>query len=177
MPNTKRSQTVPDALRPTYDALAERTDAFCAAHLNAEYATLCRELAAALARKRPSPLASGKPEAWACGIVYALGNFNYLFDKTQTPYMRSSDLCALFGVGKSTGAAKAKQIRDLFKLSPFDHHWCLPSRLATRSTVWYITVNGYIVDARQMPRDVQAVAFEKGLIPYIPADRQPGDEE
>ena len=166
------TETVPEAMRSAYEAIIALLNPFCAQHLSDEYATLCRELAAALARKRPSPLASGKPAVWACGIVYALGNFNYLFDKTQTPYMRSSDLCALFGVGKSTGAAKAKQIRDLFKLSPFDHHWCLPSRLATRSTVWYITVNGYIVDARQMPRDVQAAAYEKGLIPYIPADRQ-----
>jgi hypothetical protein len=28
------------------------------------------------------------------------------------------------------------------------------------------------VDIRECPREVQEVAFEKGLIPYIPADRQ-----
>ena len=27
------------------------------------------------------------------------------------------------------------------------------------------------MDIRQAPREVQEVAFEKGLIPYIPADR------
>jgi hypothetical protein len=32
-------------------------------------------------------------------------------------------------------------------------------------------VNGVLVDLRMMPREVQEIAFEKGLIPYIPADR------
>ena len=38
------------------------TDQFCRDHLNDEYAVLCRKLAEKLARKRPSPLARGKPE-------------------------------------------------------------------------------------------------------------------
>jgi hypothetical protein len=29
-----------------------------------------------------------------------------------------------------------------------------------------------LVDLRQMPRDLQEIAFAKGLIPYIPADRK-----
>ena len=33
-------------------------------------------------------------------------------------------------------------------------------------------VNGLLVDLRDMPRDVQEIAFAKGLIPYIPADRK-----
>ncbi len=37
--------------------------------------------------------------------------------------------------------------------------------------IWYVKVNGLIVDVRHMPREVQEVAYEKGLIPYIPADR------
>jgi Domain of unknown function (DUF6398) len=60
MPAAKRSLTVPDPMRPAYSAIVERTDAFCAAHLDPECATLCRELAAALARKRPSPIGRGR---------------------------------------------------------------------------------------------------------------------
>ena len=40
------------------EALIEMTDAFCREFLNEEYAELCRKLATALARKRPSPLTS-----------------------------------------------------------------------------------------------------------------------
>jgi hypothetical protein len=38
--------------------------------------------------------------------------------------------------------------------------------------VWMAEVNGLLVDVRNMPRDVQEIAYEKGLIPYIPADQE-----
>jgi Domain of unknown function (DUF6398)/Protein of unknown function (DUF4058) len=37
----------------------------CKEHLNDEYAALSRKLAEKLARKRPSPILSGGPNAWA----------------------------------------------------------------------------------------------------------------
>ncbi|MBV8555924.1 MAG: hypothetical protein JO116_10190, partial [Planctomycetaceae bacterium] len=48
--------TVPPTVRPVYDKIVALTDAFCRDHLTEEYAALCRNLAGALARKRPSPL-------------------------------------------------------------------------------------------------------------------------
>jgi hypothetical protein len=33
---------------------------------------------------------------------------------------------------------------------------------------WMISVNGLIVDARSMPIEIQEIAYEKGLIPYVP---------
>ena len=33
-------------------------------------------------------------------------------------------------------------------------------------------VNGLLVDLRDMPREVQEIAFEDALIPYIPDDRK-----
>jgi hypothetical protein len=47
----------------------------------------------------------------------------------------------------------------------------LPSRVDRNPMIWILKVNGYMVDIRSMPREVQVIAFEKGLIPYIPADR------
>jgi hypothetical protein len=155
-------------MRPTFEAIVGLTDTVCKEHLNEEYAQLCRQLAAALARKRPSPLAKGRPETWACGIAYTIGSVNFLFDKTQTPYMRAEQLCGLFGVSKSTGAAKACAIRDLFQMIPFDPRWCLPSKLADNPLAWLIEVDGLIVDARHAPRAIQEEAFRLGLIPYIP---------
>jgi hypothetical protein len=34
--------------------------------------------------------------------------------------------------------------------------------------VWMAEVNGLLVDIRAMPREVQVIAYEKGLMPYIP---------
>lgn len=139
--------------------------------MNDEYAELSRQLAATLGRKRPSPIIRGKPEVWACAIVYALGTVNFLFDKSNSPHIRADELCAVFGVSQSSGANKAKLIRDMLKMYHFDPNWCLPSRMDRNPRAWYIMVNGLIVDARAMPREVQEIAYEKGLIPYIPADR------
>jgi hypothetical protein len=33
-----------------------------------------------------------------------------------------------------------------------------------------------MMDVRRAPREVQEIAFQKGLIPYIPADRPPNSE-
>lgn len=146
-------------------------DEFCREHLNEEYASLCRKLAEKLARKRPSPLLSGKPNAWACGIVRTIGMHNFLGDKTQKPYMKISDISREFGVGESTASARTATIKKLFDFSPLDFEWSLPSRADKNPLIWMLSVNGFLMDIRQAPREAQEVAFEQGLIPYIPADR------
>ena len=147
-------------------------DQFCEDHLNGEYAVLCRKMAEKLARKRPSPLLHGKPETWASGIVRTIGWVNFLGDPSQTPHMKMTEIDQGFGVSAASGAAKSKAIRDLLKMRPFDPDWTLPSRMEDNPLVWMLSVNGFLMDIRQAPRDAQVVAFEKGLIPYIPADRQ-----
>ena len=166
----KTSESVPAALEPAYSAIVNLTESVCKQYLNSDYATLARYLAAALARKRPSPIIKGKPATWACGILYALGTVNFLFDKTQTPHMRSDELCTAFGVSQSGGAAKAKLIRDLLKIYTLDPNWCLPGNVENNPMIWTLQVNGMLVDVRHMPREIQVIAYEKGLIPYIPAD-------
>jgi len=150
-------------------------DQFCKEHLNEEYAVLCRELAEKLARKRPSPLLHGSPNAWASGIVRAVGGVNFLHDKSQTPYMRSTDIDHYLGTSPSSGAAKLAVIRKMLKMYQLDPNWTLPSRLEDNPMVWMLQVNGFMVDVRHAPREVQEIAFNKGLIPYIPADRQKGE--
>lgn len=171
----QHSKAVPTAMQSAYAAIVALTDSFCQQYLTPEYATLCHKLVAALARKRPSPLSRGKPEVWACGVVYALGQVNFLFDKSQTLHMRADELCAAFGVSQSSGANKARVINDMFGIVQFDPRWCLPSLLDENPLLWMLEVNGFFVDIRTMPRAVQEIAYQKGLIPYIPADRQPSE--
>jgi hypothetical protein len=161
---------VPEKVRPAYDTIVAKIDDFCRDHLTAEYAELCRKLAGALARKRPSPLTRGKPESWAAGIVRAVGWVNFLGDPEQTPHMKTADIDRALGVSEATGSAKSTAIRDLFKMNRFDPDWTLPSRMDRNPLAWMISVNGLIVDARTMPREVQEEALSKGLIPYIPGE-------
>ena len=145
---------------------------FCNEHLNEEYKVLCCKLAEKLGRKRPSPLLQGSPNAWASGIVRAIGGVNFLQDKSQTPYMKSTDIDHCLGTSPSSGAAKLAAIRKMFKMHQLDPNWTLPSRLDDNPMVWMLLVNGFMLDVRDAPREVQEMAFNKGLIPYIPADRQ-----
>jgi hypothetical protein len=170
MPAIKKSEKVPRDMQERFDAIVALTDKVCKEHLDEEYAQLARQ-AAALCRKRPSPLASGRADGWACGIVYALGFVNFLFDKSQHPYMSAADLCAAFGVAKGTGAAKSKIVRDALDMIQMDPNWYRPSQMDDNLMAWMIMVDGLIVDARSMPLEVQEIAYQKGLIPYVPGER------
>jgi len=162
-----RTAKIPKGMEGIYATLTEITDRFCAGHLNQEYAELAHAAIAALCRKRPSPLNSGSPRVWACAILLALGQINFLSDKSSKPHMATADLRGHFDVAESTASNKAKQVRTLLNMHPFDHKWMLPSKLSNSSLPWMIQVNGLIVDARDLPVEIQEVAVQKGLIPYV----------
>ncbi|MGO9465197.1 MAG: DUF6398 domain-containing protein [Isosphaeraceae bacterium] len=150
------------------------TDQFCHEHLNDEYAVVCWQLAEKLARKRPSPLLRGSPNSWASGIVRTVGWVNFLHDKSQTPHIPLSEIDAIFGISESNGAAKLKAIRTMLRLHQFDPEWTLPGQMDDNPLIWTLEINGLMIDVRRAPRNIQEIAFKKGLIPYIPADRPKG---
>lgn len=127
-------------------------DRFCNEHLNEAYAVLCRKMVQQLSRKRPSPLLQGSPNAWASGIVRAVGGVNFLHDKSQSPYMRSTDIDRHLGTSPSSGAVKLAAIREMLHRHQLDPHWMLPSRLEDNPLVWMLRVNGHMVDVRHAPR-------------------------
>lgn len=172
MARASKSERVPKEMQARFDEIVALTNAVCQAHLNEEYAQLARQAAAALCRKRPSPLVNGRAGSWACGIVYALGFVNFLFDKSQEPHLSADQLCAAFGVSKGTGSAQSKKVRDILNMFQLDPNWSLPSRLDRNPMAWLITINGLIVDARSLPLEMQQIAYQKGLIPYIPGERE-----
>lgn len=166
MAKSQKSETVPKVMQEKFDRITAITDAFAQQHLNEEYATLIRQATAALCRKRPSPLMSGRDKTWACGITHAIGMINFLFDRSQNPYMIAKDLYAEFGVGESTGQSKSKQVRDTLKMSQMDLDWCLPNRIDENPMAWLLSVNGMIIDARSAPPEVQDRLAAAGLIPH-----------
>ena len=163
-----KSEKVPRALQAKFGEITAITDAFATEHLNDEYRQLIRYAVAALCRKRPSPVATGKANTWACGVTHAVGIVNFLFDSSQAPHMKASDLYWTFGIGQSTGQGKSKLVRDLLNMGQLDPEWTLPSRIASNPMAWMVMVDGMIVDIRRMPRELQEAAFAKGLIPYVP---------
>ncbi|MDP1662748.1 MAG: DUF6398 domain-containing protein [Phycisphaerales bacterium] len=174
--------TVGRTHRERYLAIVERTDWYCANHLqplHGEYALYCRVMAAALCGKR-SPVVEGKasPQGWAAAIVAALGFVNFLSDPDFPPVKTIAEVAAGFGVSESSMQAKSRQIRKLLGLGQFDPEWTLPSLMMRNPLVWMLeSPSGMIVDIRSRPRSEQVLAFEAGLIPFVPADEAGGDDE
>ena len=123
-------------------------------------------------QEAPEPGSFRTTTNWACGIVYVLGRINFLDDKSFSPHMTTADLCAAFDVGESTVHAKARAIEKAIGVGPFDPQWTLPSLVEKNPLFWMAEVNGLLVDLRDMPREIQEIAFQDRLIPYIPADRK-----
>jgi len=172
---TSRAPRVPKAMRPKFGEIMALVDPFCEEYLDEEYAELCRQLTAKLARKRPSPLEKGLAKSWAAAIVYTIGRVNFLFDKSGTPYLSATDLSKGFNVGKGTASGKSTQIMKMLNIRQFEPEWTRPSQMDHNPMAWFIMVNGLIVDARSMPIEIQREAYQRGMIPYVPADR-PAEE-
>lgn len=163
-----KSEDVPKNMQDKYLEIINLTDAFCNENLNEEYAQFTRYVIAKLCRKRPSPLSKGKAKTWACGAVHAIGTINFLFDKSQTVYISASELYKKFDIGQSTGQSKSKIIRDLLKMHQMDYNWILPSKLEDNPMIWMLSINGMIMNIKDLPIEVQEQAFEQGMIPYVP---------
>jgi hypothetical protein len=111
---------VPRAIRPRVAEIVAITDGLCRGCLDREYAELGRELVARLARKRPSPLARGDVRIWAAGALYALGQINFLFDRSQQPHLTADQLAVQLDVVKTTMANKATTIRRTLDLGYYE---------------------------------------------------------
>ena len=162
--------SVPQNMQADFAEVTRVTDDFCKTLLNEEYALICGKIAAALCRKRPSPMAQGNLTHWVAGIIHAAGFVNFLWDKSQKPYMRAAEISERFGISNNTVSLKSKDIQRVLRLGPLDPRYCLPSRLADNPLAWMVQINGFIVDVRHMPKAVQEEALRKGLIPCLPED-------
>jgi hypothetical protein len=162
---------IPSAMRDRAQAIIDVADAACHEHLDDEYGRLARTLVARLARKRPSPLAHGDVRIWAAGVIYALGQVNFLFDRSQTPHMSADGLAEALGVVRTTMANKAGLINKTLGLGIFEPGLTRVTVLEQHPIAWLVEVDGLIVDARMLPAELQKEARRRGLIPDIDAPR------
>lgn len=70
-----------------------------------------------MGRKRNKPLDRGDLKIWAATTVYAVGVTNFLFDRSNTPYLPAEEIRAYFGgVSQATITDKGKKIRDMLEM-------------------------------------------------------------
>ena len=101
--------------------------------------------------------------------MYGLGQVNFLSDPGTKPFATPDQLSAAFGVAKSTMGSKAKQVRDLLRIDYFSPEFQRADVIGQNLAVWIVQVDGLLMDVRQLPVEVQAEAWQLGLIPYLPA--------
>lgn len=168
--------TIPADQRERFLEVVAVIDQFCDRHLNAEYAKAGHRMAAYLFQPG-SPAMKGKPEGWAAGVLYAVGKVNFLSDPSQTPHLPLEEIAKGVGVSPATMHNKGRTLWEGLSLMQFDPEFTVESNLDRNPLIWILEVNGFPMDIRDLPREAQVVAFEKGLIPYIPADRPAGTEK
>ncbi len=156
--------------RERYAELIEIIDELCDSRLDVEYRDVCRELAAELCQDG-SPILSGKATSWAAGIIWSIGRVNFLSDPSFEPSMTKTEFARAIGVSAATIGSKSRDIWNGLELTPLDPDFTVASRLDSNPMVWMVEVDGFIMDMRSAPRELQEAAYEEGLIPYIPADR------
>lgn len=162
------SPKVPKAMQVKFTAIVALAEPFCAQFLDENYRKLIVEATVALCRKRPSPLLRGRENIWAAAIIHAVGTVNFLFDSSQTPHCRASQIYEFFDTAASTSQNKSKEIRDMLGMSMSHFKWLLPSRLESHPHIWIVQVNGLYMDVRDLPLDIQQQAYERGIIPFLP---------
>lgn len=162
---------IPVALRDRVQQIIDVTDTACRAHLDEEYGLLTRRLVARVARKRPSPLTRGDARIWAAGAIYAVGQINFLFDCTQTPHMTAKQLAEALGVVQTTMANKAGIINRLLDVGIFELDLTRVAMIEQHPMAWLIEVDGFILDARTLPVELQDEARRRGLIPDLEGRR------
>lgn len=97
-----------------------------------------------------------------------IGMCNFLFDKSFERYVSANELYDWFQVSSSTGQARSKLVRDTLKMGQMDTNWMTKHRMDKSPLVWLVSVDGMVIDIRDAPRELQEVAFEQGIIPYLP---------
>jgi len=176
MSNDTTTNEIPMPFRERYADLVEIIDAFCAAYLDDEYRDVSRQLAADMCQDG-SPLLKGKTRSWAAGIIWSIGRVNFLSDKSFEPTMTQPEFAKAIGVSAATISAKSRDIWNGLELMQSDPDYTVASQADRNPLIWMVEVDGFIMDLRTAPREIQEAAYEQGLIPYIPADRNLADQE
>lgn len=155
---TMRDKELIEARR---SCLVEATGSFCREFVNDEYADLCKRLIDKMARKRTVPFLTGRLEIWAAAVLYAIGQINFLFDKSFEPYMSSDDVCGCFGANETTVSGKAKSIRDMFKMNYYDEEFSTQHMRENNPLKDLVMIDGLIVPKKFLPPDILRVLEEQ----------------
>ena len=131
-------------VEPIKFKLTKLISPFCKQYLDDEYDKLCEKMIDKMARKQIPPFLSGKLEVWAASIIYAIGQVNFLFDKSSKPHVSGENIATYFKVSQSTIGQKAKTIRDMFKMSYYNEEFLI-KKMQNYFPKFGMTESGFII--------------------------------
>lgn len=85
-------------------------------YLDDEFKSINVKLANELVGRDDISFEDDDVEMWACGIVFAVGQLNFLFDGLYHPHITRDDVCGYFAVGRINANNKARDIRRILNL-------------------------------------------------------------
>ena len=74
-------------------------------------------------------------------------------------------------------ASKGRLIMNTLGIGPLDVEYSRQSIVAENPLAWLVSINGLLVDARGLSRDLQAECVQRGLIPFMPSETEPPETE
>ena len=126
---------IPPKYQEKYAVIAEMIASYCDSRFDEDVKALCLHALQKLCRKRTEPMATGRNNMWAAGIIYAIAqncnmignNGNMLLGRPKYK-LKSDDLCEALGVSKGGVSEKAKAIRKELAITQGKEEWLLPSQ-------------------------------------------------
>ncbi len=159
---------IPEELQTRFRDIVQITDRVCQERLDGEYREVCRRLLVCYCQPETG-IERGKAESWAAGIVYEVGQVNFLTDPSFEPYVKSDEVAKACGVSVATMHNKGKNIRDALRLNRLDPDFCVTSRLEDNPLAWMMELpNGMIADIRHLPDEVRQKLNLAGMLPDEP---------
>ena len=133
--STSTPTGIPPQYREKYEAISSKIVSFCDERFDDEFTELCLRALQKLCRKRTKPMAAGRNNMWAAGIIYAIAqncnmignNGNMLIGRPKYR-LKSDDLCEALGVSKGGVSEKAKAVREELTITQGKEEWLLPSQ-------------------------------------------------
>ena len=136
--------------------ITELTTSFCRQKLNDQYFELVEKVIGKLSRKRPSPLIKGKEEIWAAGVVHAIGQVNFLYDKSFEPIITFDELNEYFATKKSSVGNRAAEIRKMLKMDGSSKFDFMTDYIKENDPLYnMVMVDGFIVPISSIPEEYQ----------------------
>ncbi|MCP4535874.1 MAG: hypothetical protein GY832_01905 [Chloroflexi bacterium] len=144
--------------------LIELTGEFCDQYLDDDYKQLTQKLVSKMKRKHQVPFLRGRVNTWAAAILYALGQINFLFDRSFEPYVAAADIPKHFGVSQSTVGQKAKIIRDMFDLYSWHPEFSTQEMCDSNPRKDMVMIDGFIVPIKLLSPEMREELRRRGIV-------------